>query len=136
MSICVQVPLVDLLCEPDLLPSVVRWARLPRDTAVEEERRLAKRSTSRAMSLTLSGTTPVEAHATVGKQDHLAILSEAVDQRRTSVVEVAAEVLQADQRRRFPLGPAELPIDKRRSLDCDRAVLSIQRAADARRRGR
>ena len=42
MSICVQVPPVDLLCEPDLLPSVVRWARLPRDPAVEEERRLAE----------------------------------------------------------------------------------------------
>jgi hypothetical protein len=67
------------------------------------------------------------AYATVGEEDYLAVLSEAVDQHRIPVIEVAADVLQADQRRRFRLGVAEPPIGKRRSLDCDRAVLSIQR---------
>jgi monovalent cation/hydrogen antiporter len=42
---------VTLVLQGLLLPSVVRWARLPRDTAVEEERRLAEtRATEEALA--------------------------------------------------------------------------------------
>jgi hypothetical protein len=43
------------------------------------------------------------ADATIGEEDYLAVLSEAVDQHRIPVIDVAAQVLQADQRRRFRL---------------------------------
>jgi len=39
--VTVGVIVVTLVLQGLLLPSVVRWARLPRDTSVEEERRLA-----------------------------------------------------------------------------------------------
>ena len=91
MSICVQVPPVDLLCEPDLLPSVVRWARLPRDPAVEEERRLAETLATQEAPAELPqlavnlGTEPlVVDRLRLEYQDHLHVLPTNVKTRTTS----------------------------------------------------
>ena len=50
--------------------------------------------TSRAMSVTLSGTTPVDVpDAAIGEQDHFTVLGDAIDEGRVPEVEVAPEVL-------------------------------------------
>jgi hypothetical protein len=53
------------------------------------------------MSWTLSGTTPVDPHTALVEQDDVAVGGEAVDQGEIPVVEVAPEVLHAEQRGRL-----------------------------------
>ena len=81
------------------------------------------------MWVTLSGTTPVEAPTpAIGEEEDLTILGEAVNERRVPVVEVAAKVLQTQQRRRVGVSIAETAVNQRVSADFDRAILSSQLA--------
>ena len=63
--------------------------------------------------------------AAVVEQDHFAILGEPVDEHWVPAVEVAAEMLQADQRRRVRLLVAEAAIAERVSADLDRPVCGV-----------
>ncbi len=76
-------------------------------SSVTKLRASTNASASCAIAVTVFGTTPPDLPAGAVEQDHLAPGGDPVDELRIPVIEVAAEVLENEQRRSAALGVAK-----------------------------